>query len=743
MKKDIVLEEAKRLYDLGFAILWIRPRAKNPVESGWTTGPRQEWRALEKSYRPGYNIGVRTGTPSQIAGKYLTCIDVDIKDEKFEKVALAKLKELTRGRSYPEVRSGGGFGSRHLYALSSKPFKMITVAKEKGWEICLYSDGRQMVLPPSIHPSGRGYRWERPINGGGIPEIAVSRETVSGASKEKAGSKDVSLEGFNPEPVDLAWLPISDEVREGIVKGTGITDRSRFLLRAASALHSAGLSRNEVLTILTDPDTFLGRIGYDHAKTTSRAQAAAWVYRFTFAKIESEKEEPSKVFAAKYPEARKLTAEEEAQQTAVISKDIDWTRGVLLNQQGFPLKLVQNVVHIISNAVSESVVQRDEFAFRDTYSCDTAWGGKKGDAVSDDDVAVIKFWLGTNYKFEPTNNTISDALIVLARQNAYDPVREMLDGLPPWDKTKRLDTWLATNFNAKGDPEYLAQVFRKWVVAMVMRVYHPGSKFDWMPVFEGKQEAGKSSFGKILVGDKYFLDWLPNLNDKDSALGLQGMWGVEMAELSQFKRNEIESIKAFITRTVDKFRPPFGRRLIESPRRCVFFGTTNKKQYLIDETGNRRFKPLEVGKLNFKALERDRLQLFAEARYLFMEGHETERTLDLVGAAKVFERKIHQKKMIEDDSNSMEESMRTFIEKVQNGSIIFNLDKFKILDLFEGVGPLGGWKKENRNLQFAAKMLRRIGGKMRKLHGDRVWGFTSPLRGVGLTLTPPPKQTLC
>ena len=147
--------------------------------------------------------------------------------------------------------------------------------------------------------------------------------------------------------------------------------------------------------------------------------------------------------------------------------------------------------------------------------------------------------------------------------------------MPPWDETPRIDTWLKRNFEAQGDDEYLAQVFRKWLCAMVIRAYEPGAKFDWMPIFEGEQGVGKSSFGRMLCGDKYFLDWLPDLMNKDSALALQGIWAVEMGELASFRKNEIEAVKAFLTRTVDKVRPPYGERWLESKRRCVFFGTTN------------------------------------------------------------------------------------------------------------------------------------------------------------------------
>ncbi len=337
------------------------------------------------------------------------------------------------------------------------------------------------------------------------------------------------------------------------------------------------------------------------------------------------------------------------------------------------------------------------------------------------------FWLGHRWGFEPGKDTVFNALTVIALRNSYDPVKDGLDALPVWDGTPRLDTWLKDHFEAEGSPEYLAQVFRKWIVAMVLRAYYPGTKFDWMPIFEGLQGVGKSSFGRILVGDKYFLDWLPNLADKDSALALQGMWGVEMGELSQFRKNETEVIKGFITRTVDKVRPPFGRRWLEISRRCVFFGSTNKDKYLRDDTGNRRFKPVKVGELDFDQLKLDRDQLFAEAKHLINEKIETPRTLELTSEAKEFEVKLHADKMVVDDASAMKELIQEFMEKElkkPNEKERFPFKKFKAQSLFLGIGPLSKYKFDGRNLQFVAKAIKSLGGSNWKSDGSNYWKIT-------------------
>jgi predicted P-loop ATPase len=114
----------------------------------------------------------------------------------------------------------------------------------------------------------------------------------------------------------------------------------------------------------------------------------------------------------------------------------------------------------------------------------------------------------------------------------------------------------------------------------------------------------------------------------------RGVWIIELAELDSMSRAEVSRVKAFVSRSTDRFRPPYGRRLIESPRQCIFAGTINNDEYLKDETGGRRFWPVACGNILIKELQRDRNQLWAEATRRYHDGaHWWLETAELIDTA--------------------------------------------------------------------------------------------------------------
>lgn len=219
------------------------------------------------------------------------------------------------------------------------------------------------------------------------------------------------------------------------------------------------------------------------------------------------------------------------------------------------------------------------------------------------------------------------AVTKVSDDRSYHPIRRYFESLPQWDGVKRVDTLFIDYLGAE-DNAYIRAVCRKTLCAAYMRIYHPGIKFDYLPVFNGAQGIGKSTFIANL-GMEWFSDslTLSDMNDKTAAEKLQGYWIHEISELAGMKKADLDKVKAFVSRRDDKYRASFGKRVSPHPRQCVFFGTTNSENgYLRDVTGNRRFWNVKVsGNGKYKPWEMTRElvdQIWAETMVISKAGEE-------------------------------------------------------------------------------------------------------------------------
>ena len=723
-----MLTEAGRLHAMGFAVHWLKPSSKLPLESGWTKGPRKTWAQLEDSYQYGLNVGVRLGVASNVGGRSLSVIDCDVKSTDPKHIAEMEkaLARLMPGyATAPQVASGRGNGSRHLYVTtpvalaqgyrfaqspekvrvvmpSAKPSRveketLTPTDLEEGvrlraaWEISVMGEGQQVVLPPSVHPdTGGAYEWvqrvERPAD---LPHMAAA----AGAAK-KAAPAGVD---FAAVAVDLVGSELSSHVVDLIISGKDCADRSAGLYLAAIAMLKARFQDNEILSVLTDKDTFLGAAAYDHANTTSRARAAEWVRKYTLTKARAE----TSAEAAFASEAVTVAldpagvAAQSGDMAGPWEQDLERVGG---KPDGRPQPTMLNVLKILRGAESSRVFVRDDFAGREQYGHATAWGGVAGAEIRDIDVTHIKAWLAAQWRMEPGSDKIHEAIAKIAADNRFHPVREYLDALE-WDGVARLDSWLVEFMDAEGPAEYLAAVSRKVLCAMVARVYEPGVKFDHVLIMEGPQGFGKSTALRILAGDAWFTDAALDLKNKDTALSLRSKWVYELGELAGMHRSDVASLKAFITTQSDYLRAPYGRRAENYPRQCVFIGTTNDHEYLKDATGNRRFWPVKVGRCMFGALTRVRDQLFAEARFAWELGEPLylESAAAQLGAASEQSARVHEDILVD-----------TLRKKLADPDPNFEVP-FTLAELFYDFGPLADIKAGYIEQRRAADALRILG----------------------------------
>ncbi len=249
---------------------------------------------------------------------------------------------------------------------------------------------------------------------------------------------------------------------------------------------------------------------------------------------------------------------------------------------------------------------------------------RMGDELLNDS-ALIWMWarareLGLSCSFDGLVRLV----FVIADGNRFHPVRDYFEAAEKkWDGKPRLDTWLSTYAGAK--PTELNSHFgRVFLLGAVKRILDPGCKFDYALVLEDKKQGtGKSSLVQIL-GGKWYADSLKlGMDAKETIERTRGVWIQEVPELGGMQNREVEAIKAQITTPSDRARMAYGRTTEVVPRQFVLFCTTNDETYLKDRTGNRRFLPVRAGKIDLKALARDRDQLLAEAYVRAKDGEST------------------------------------------------------------------------------------------------------------------------
>lgn len=295
---------------------------------------------------------------------------------------------------------------------------------------------------------------------------------------------------------------------------------------------------------------------------------------------------------------------------------VDWMKLLTVNSQGTVEKTMRNLQIILENDPRlKGRLRLNLFSGRIDVCGDLPWERPGSSRIwTDEDAAHLRIWLEPLYGKAPKNDVL-DAVAACAGDQAYHPVRDYLSGLT-WDGIPRLNTLFIDYLGAE-DSEYTRTVTRKAFVAAVARVMHPGCKYDTMLVLVGKQGRHKSTILSIMGGE-WFSDSLKSFGDKEAMETIQGTWLDEIAEMQAMAKSEVDAVKAFVTSPSDYYRASYGRYAAEHPRQCVFFGTTNSKDCLVDPTGGRRFWPVDIDrrarrKHVFHDLPEERDQLWAEA----------------------------------------------------------------------------------------------------------------------------------
>lgn len=304
----------------------------------------------------------------------------------------------------------------------------------------------------------------------------------------------------------------------------------------------------------------------------------------------------------------------------------DWVADLDTGDNGVIKNTIENVVTILSNDPNlKGCFGFNEFEQRETAVRALPWDRnvpRYPRPLCDRDDAELRLYLEKCYSLTGKDR-ITDGLTIVVHANSYHPVRDYLDALE-WDGVERLDTLFVDLFGADDTP-YTRAVTRKAFTAAVARIYTPGIKYDYVVTIIGDQGQGKSTTLKRM-GREWFNESLEGLAGKEAMEQIQGSWIFELAELDALKRSDVSAVKHFISKTEDRYRVAYGKRVEHFPRRCVFFGTTNEEDFLRDVTGNRRFWVINckgrTGKVRFNEYltEATVAQLWAEAKERRVQG---------------------------------------------------------------------------------------------------------------------------
>jgi predicted P-loop ATPase len=559
----------------GWPVFPLAPRTKVPCEgtNGFKNATADVKQILEREWwrkkYPKANIGIATGHA-------FFALDVDTRHGGPETLESLIRKHGALPDTIQQITPTGG---RH-YLFAMPGFEVRNSQGKLGTTdtpgIDIRGLGGYIMAAPSIHPdAGTDYDWDG----------------MDGASGE-----------LLPAP---AWL--LDMLKGDQTQRKGISEVPKIIPHGTQ--HSTLLSIGGKMR----------RDGHDE----QAIYAALSVVNNTRCEIPGPDKNIRRLAAslAKYPpgQERYYVTEDPSEK---IEGDPNWRERLSGASEGkAPINEVRNVIVALSQAPElAGGFAFNEFAQAPYTTRDLQCGIAGGSKLKDHDATAINTLLTELAGFKRLNTSlVREAVDYVARQRTMHPVREYLNSLE-WDGIERLNHWLEHTFGCEEDA-YTQAVGKRWLISAVARIMEPGCKADCVLILEGAQGIKKSTSAETLAG-AWFTDELGDIGSKDAAINLAGVWIVELSELDGLSKADVSRIKAFASRSTDRYRPPYGRTAMDVPRQCIFIGTTNETEYLKDPTGGRRFWPVRCSqaKADIKWVEVFRDQLWAEAVAAYRRG---------------------------------------------------------------------------------------------------------------------------
>lgn len=652
---------------LGVKIFPLRPRTKGgqyleswKVEASCYSDTIDQWAARW----PGCNWGVACGelahqdTSSHTRLPQLLVLDCD--GASAYEWFCGRFPQLAKSATVRTGRDGGG---AHVY-LWAPPDCTLTIATHIETPVGTPDDvaidvrcnGGYVVAPGSVHPSGRRYEWapgcfdedgelcildapSRWFDGRDAKHLLVGMSAFvapTPAPKTTPAPKPAPMPTADEESIHTRWLRYYDSATEQIADAVATCadgDGHPVVWRAACRLYEltqpwqddpAGLLLDAVSrwtyrkngrsrrTVMADvvkacEDARKKVTPVDPVETLSKGEDVK--ISFDSAQVETLVQACTATPKATEPPS---SAASVATASGGDVSGVAWTK----NKAGEKCckKTCSNLTAILDGDRRLGLLAYDDatdrIVWRDAPAEHPEWAGA---ALRDCDLvwlcSMIEQYYGTTWSFVYVQQVLS----LVAQSRSYNSFLESIDS--PWDGVDRLSHGASRYFGTE-DSAYNNEALRRWLIGLMARQFATAAqpvKMDYVLLLQGPQGCGKTSGIETLAGTRHFATSPLEPGNKDCTMILHSASVVVYDELGGRQRRDLEAIKNHITTSTDKYRRPYGLVVGEQPRRCAMAATTNDDTPLYDATGNRRWLLLRCGRIDVKAIEKERTQILAQA----------------------------------------------------------------------------------------------------------------------------------
>ena len=593
---------------------------KRPLDKDWTRRKYSSSKTMASAESGNHNVGVRL-TDEQLV------LDIDPRNGGEEGFLSLCFDLGLNPDHWPHVITGSG--GHHYYL--SKPKDVLVVDTLESYPGCEFkSKGRQVVAAGSIHPeTHKHYVWD--FEGADIEDplppcprnllnLIRRPDRVADGEGGTYSTEQIAKCLAVLDPCDFdsndKWFPLiasvhhasGGEARQEFIDWSTSDERYRkdayIIGRRWDSFHA---DKGDGYTSKT-LEYHVRKAGHPELQVSSASNAAD-----DFGDDDLPDDDPPSASFNEEFESIGDEGEFEADTAEITPVE---ERGLQVNgKSSKAADTFENAVAAIHRSNLE--IAWDEFKQSAVIrNLSLPWDESFGRVLNDHVGRVIRIYLVNRFQgvgYSPSKDNLYEALLTVAYGAKFNPVVEYLESLT-WDGTPRVERLFADYFEC-GDDLYTRAVSKCFMVGAVRRMRRPGCKFDTMPVLKSPQGWNKSTAIKVLFGADWYSDAdLGNLSNKDASMKLRGIWAQEFAEIDSLSHAGVGTLKAFMSRAVDRQRDPYNRIVEDVPRRCVFVGTVNEGGYLKDTTGARRFWPMDLqARIDIEALAADRDQLWAEA----------------------------------------------------------------------------------------------------------------------------------